>query len=195
MEAPGFVYPQRLPNVPDEAMDLWEGCAGLARTAAVRARLHHLCFERKWQSPGAHLQAAAAAYLEVGLDAGWHRLARSDALGWAVELARKTGDEALFSRTMDALVDLATVSMAQERPEPGGGTRGYPGGREPTTRRSPTRCAPGARPDRLPRRVHHRAARGHATTARQGGTLTGSKPSTARMSRRGWRKPSGRPGQ
>ncbi len=119
MSGPGFTYPYPLPELPDEALALWERCAGLATTAAVRARLSHLCFERKWGSSGTHLQQAAKAYLEVGLDNGWQRLARADSLGWALEMAKKLNDDALVSRAVDALVDLAEISMAQEQAEAG----------------------------------------------------------------------------
>lgn len=119
MSGPGFTYPYPLPELPDEALELWERCAGLARAAAIRARLNHLCFERKWGSPGPHLQEAAKAYLEVGLDTGWQRLARADSLGWALELAKRLNDDTLVSCAVDALVDLAKISMAQEQAEAG----------------------------------------------------------------------------
>jgi hypothetical protein len=113
------VYPWPVSEVPDAALELWEGCAMLAKTPAVRARLNHLCFERRWGNAADHLRRGAKAYLQVGGDEGWQRLDRADALWWALELARKMGDDTLIPPAVEALVDLAEVSMGQDKPEPG----------------------------------------------------------------------------
>ncbi len=119
LETTTAVYPAPVPDVPEEAKDLWEFGAELASNPGVAARLHHLCFAVGTASRGAHLREAASVYLTLGRHADVKRLERVAALRWALELSALMRDEARESAALDALVEVAEAGLAEGPREPG----------------------------------------------------------------------------
>jgi hypothetical protein len=119
LETTTGVYPPPVADVPPEAQDLWELGAVLTTHPAAAARLHHLCFAARIGDRGAHLRAAADAYLTLGGRADVDRLSRVKALRWALELSALMRDEARVSAVLDALVEVAEAGMLQGPKEPG----------------------------------------------------------------------------
>jgi hypothetical protein len=118
IEAGGMTYPTQIGQVPNEVLALWASAADRVQAPGVRARLHHLLFERGHGNKGTHGREAAAAYLALGTGS-WDRLERANCLHWAVDLSKRIGDVQEAAKVYPALVALATESMDQERKEPG----------------------------------------------------------------------------
>lgn len=114
----GQSYPTPLPSVPEEVVTLWATTADRAGAPAVRARLHHLLFERRHGNKRDRAREASAAYLALGTS-GWSRLERVNCLHWAVVLSKQVGDEEEAAKAYPVLAALAAESLDQEDPEPG----------------------------------------------------------------------------
>jgi hypothetical protein len=111
-------YPNPIPSLPEEVVALWASTADRVHAAALRARLHHLLFERGHGNKGTHGREAAKAYLELG-SGNWGRLERAHCLQWAVNLSKRIGDRSEAANAYPALVELASESLDQEKKEPG----------------------------------------------------------------------------
>lgn len=112
------VYPTPLAQLPSEVIALWASTAGRVTAAAPRARLHHLLFLCGHGNKGTHGREAASAYTALGMGT-WPRLERVNCLDWAIDLYERLGDSIAATKVYPGLVTLATVSLDQEKPEPG----------------------------------------------------------------------------
>jgi len=111
----GIQYPPELSAVPDEVAALWDRGSRVACAPLVKARLHDLCFERKWGSVGDHARLAGEAYLELADEvAPGETLRQCVALRRARALARLAGQADLGQRAARAIIHALEDAYAAE---------------------------------------------------------------------------------
>lgn len=120
----GSQYPPELSAVSDEVAALWDRASAVASSPLVKARLHDLCFERRWGLVGDHARLAGEAYLELAVELApgetsdqlqaVRALRQREAQRRARALARLTGQADLGKRAADAIIDALRDALGVE---------------------------------------------------------------------------------
>ena len=111
-------------EMPEEALSIWERCAGMVTEPTARARLHDLCFVARQGNGRDHARAAAEAYLEIAArfpsDAEEEltrihvALTAAKAAARAIALARATHQDDLAMRAAEQALIHARRALADD---------------------------------------------------------------------------------
>lgn len=114
----GRYIPPAVRDLPAETIDQWQALLAHARTAPIRARLHHLLFQRRVPHARHHATTAADLYAESA--SRWTRpLDSVEDWSVALRLARAVADSARAESAMHGLLDLADEYLAVPDPPAG----------------------------------------------------------------------------
>jgi len=124
----GSAWPPPVSEVPDEVVALWAACAERTSSMIARARLHDLCFICHWGIGRDHARAGADAYLALASSdpyaiEGQRRaravMGRARSLRRALDLARRTGQDDIARRAIEAMLAAVEESLGRGNAEPG----------------------------------------------------------------------------